>query len=168
MKKITTTIASVIISLSAFSQRTFIRYDTVTLKIGECNWFMSPFEKSTVAHQDKNTIVDYIFHCIKVGKLKAFAPDSGKIIPANKILSWNLRADTVPIYNEEGEIERYQVVQAEIDPYSITRIRILQDWWLDQKNGRLFSRIACIDLMLPVYNEDATLRGYRPYCRINY
>src|SRR5207244_11939712 len=89
-------------------------------------------------------------------------------ISADEIIFWNMPSDTVAVNDEGVKISRYIVIQHEIDPSKISRIKIQQDWYIDATNGKLFSRISWIDLMIEVQNPEGMLLGYRPFCRINY
>ena len=76
--------------------------------------------------------------------------------------------DTVAVYDGKKEETKYKAVISEIDPSKISRIKIYQDWYLDATNGKLFSRIIWIDLMIEVSNPSGMFLGYRSFCRINY
>jgi len=163
MKKITTTtVAFAILMFAASAQNNsrFLRHDTVVLNSSECNWKLS---KSTNSSVGKSILLS-----IKQGKLKAIDPFSGKSIPADKIFTWNMPTDTVAVYDGKKEETKYKVVMSEIDPSKISRIKIYQNWYLDATNGKLFSRINFIDLMIELNDPSGLFLGYRSFCRINY
>ena len=169
MKKITTAIAFALTVLASSAQTNslFLRRDTVVLKAQECNWLIPSGEKSNGGNA-MNNVSEWFIQSIQKGKLKAVDPDSDQVIPARKILTWNGAADTVAVVDENGETTKYQVVQTEINPSRISRIRILQDWYLDRASGKLFSRVTWVELMLEVEGPSGLFMGFKPYCRVYY
>ena len=167
MKKITATIVLIIsvIASSAQTNHLFLRRDTILLKAEECNWFTPP---EFTMYDSIGTVGDWFIWSIKSGKVKAVDCVTGKNIPANKILFWNMPADTVAVADDGYKISKYMVTQHEIDPSKISRIRIQQNWYLDAASGKLFSRISCIDLLVEVFDSSGLFRGFKPFCRINY
>src|SRR5947207_15630406 len=103
MKKIITTItlAIIIFAASAQTNSSFLRHDTTLLSSPECNWLIPPQLKTSTITKEEfgNTVTGYFVQSIKKGKLKAVDPISEKPIPANKILNWNMPADTVAVYD---------------------------------------------------------------------
>ena len=164
MKKysITTVFAVIIFGAIAQPNSTIIRHDTVLLKSTECNWLIPLHKKDSSNNTSANTISGLILLTVKKGKLKAFDSYSGKQIPANQIYTWNMPADTV------AGATKYRIVQAKLDPASITLIRVQQDWLLNYSNGEIFSRIRWIELITQVYSSLGDLIGTKPFCRIYY
>ena len=164
MKKysISTVFAVIIFGAIAQPNSTFIRRDTVLLKSTECNWLIPLHKKDSSNNTSANTISGLILLTVKKGKLKAFDSYSGKQIPANQIYTWNMPADTV------AGATKYRIVQAKLDPASITLIRVQQDWRLNYSNGEIFSRIRWIELITQVYSSFGDLIGTKPFCRIYY
>ncbi len=172
MKKysITTVFAVIIFGAIAQPNSTIIRHDTVLLKSTECNWLIPLVHNKNDSSNStsENTIGGLILQIVKKGKLKAFDFYSGKQIPANQIYTWNIPADTVADYNENTGATKYRIVQAKLDPASITLIRVQQDWRLNYSNGEIFSRIRWIELITQVYSSLGDLIGTKPFCRIYY
>src|SRR6478672_7192852 len=75
----------------------FLRTDTITLTSLNSNWMVPPAYKN-----EYKTLPGYFLQALLKGKLKASDPNSGKPIPAGKILSWDMPADTVLRYDMEG------------------------------------------------------------------
>jgi hypothetical protein len=166
MKKITTTIALAFFTHAGFAQTNslFLRRDTIVLQSEECNWLM-PREFKT---DSTKTVSEWLIQSIKKGKIQAIDPNTDRNIPSGEILFWNMPSDTVGVEDGSSEFSHYVVTQHAIDPSKISRIKIQQDWYLDPSNGKLFSRIKWVDLMIEVYNPSGMFLGYKPFCRINY
>lgn len=64
--------------------------------------------------------------------------------------------DTVPVYNMAGDIERYEVRAREIDPDSIYRFRIKEEWVFDKESSRMFVRILGIAPIKRLTRSDGT------------
>jgi hypothetical protein len=167
MKRFTTTLILTTAILLAHSQAniTFLRSDTTELRSGDCNWLIPPQPGPGSAAK---TVGEWFLRSVRNGKLRAADPETGKLIPAGKIHTWGMPADTVAVFDENAEISKYQVVQAELDALKISKIKIQQDWYLDTSTGKLFPKTKWMDLMIEVYSYDGVLRGYRPFCRISY
>lgn len=52
--------------------------------------------------------------------------------------------DTVPVYDDNGDIKKYCIVPKEIDPDSIYKFKIKEEWVFDKESSRLFVRILGI------------------------
>lgn len=156
----------------------FLRQDTSVIKSSEANWLIPPLKPASNPASKKqtpielvnpgNTVSEWFLSNIKKGKIKAYDPQSGELIPAKTIYTWRMPQHTIAVYNEAGEIDKYQVVAQEMDPRTISSIRIQQDWWLDLNTSKIYSRIVCIELMRDVYSPPGDYRSRMPFCRINY
>ncbi len=129
---------------------------------------MPPTSPSSSNAAGENTVAEWFLLAIKKGKLKATDAYSGKPIPASKIFTWDMPADTVAVYDNNREVTSYKVVVHEIDPEKISQIRIQQDWYLDRTGGKVFSRIKWIELLMEVQSPGGEWLGYKPFCRIYY
>lgn len=162
MKKITTTIVLIAFIFIGSAQRNsaFLRHDTTVLKASECNWLLPTNLKNDSAH----TVSEWLIHSIQNGKILAIDNETGKKIPATEILL-SMSRDTIAVSN--GMVDTFIVERQKIEPSKISKIKIYQDWYLDE-SGKIFSRILSIDLMIEVSNPMGEFIGYKPFCRINY
>lgn len=130
MKVLTTTALMCFAALAnAQNNGAFLKHDTITLKASQCNWLIPPQLKTSAKIIEANTVAEWVLEAIKQGKLKATDPETGAIISADKITTWNAPADTVMVFDTEGETFSYRVMLAEIDPSHLSAIKILQDWY---------------------------------------
>lgn len=80
--------------------------------------------------------------------------------------------DTVPVYDMQGNIERYEVRTREFDPDSIYQFRMKEEWVFDKESSRMFVRILGIAPVKPQYTTTGIFIGmipmfwvYYPDCR---
>jgi len=62
--------------------------------------------------------------------------------------------DTVPVIDMNGDISKYKIMNKEIDPDSIYRFRIKEEWVFDKESSRLFIRILGIAPMKRLTRSD--------------
>jgi hypothetical protein len=169
MKKITTTLLFFLAVFSSFGQKSLlngmiVRHDTTTLKAEDCEWII---KSQTKTGETGESVTQIILRAIKDGKLKAFDPPTKLLIPANKIFTWQMAADTVATMDNAGNTQ-YKIVQAEHNPDHIPLIRIYQVWYFDGQSGKFRSEIKYIELVEEVKNASGYFIGYHAFCRINY
>ena len=176
MNKTANLIILSLITTVSTAQSIFLRHDTTLLLASECNWLMTPVPvkgKSAnaipIAVADHETTVsEWFLSSINKGRLKAFDPFSGDPIPSKRIYNWNMPADTIAVFDEKDEISKYKVVNYEVKPEKINRIRVQKDWWLDKSTGKIFTRTRWIELLIEVQNSSGTYIAHKPFCRIYY
>ncbi|HMO33496.1 MAG TPA: gliding motility protein GldN [Lacibacter sp.] len=64
--------------------------------------------------------------------------------------------DTVPVYDFNGDITEYKVTNKEVDPDSIYRFRIKEEWVFDKESSRMFVRILGIAPLKRLTRSDGT------------
>lgn len=164
------------ISLYSFGQTNnnpafFICHDTVILQPSQGNWLIPASLKSGDEKTGSpNTLGRCLLRAVAEGKLKAIDNVTGEQIPAGQIYTWRMPSDTVAYYDNPDivKVTSYKVIQSVLSPEDIMRLRVQQDWYLDQQKGQIFSKVVWVDLMMQVYFPSGEFRGYRPYCRIFY
>lgn len=164
MKAIAIFVALAFPAMNAFAQSKsfFLKQDTLTFTSRNSNWLVPP-----AGNANAKTLGAYFIESIRKGKLKATDPVTGKAIPAKEILTWNTQRDSVVLYDLEANVSGYQVYQQEINPDDITRIRMIQSWYLDIATNQLFSKreyvLLYVQKMLPSGTTVVV-----PFCKINY
>lgn len=167
MKKLTITIASLFMMLISFSQTVFLRHDTAVLNASECNWLVPSVKQSSVSKANEITVAQWLLSAIKKGKLKAVDALTGKTIAADKITAWKMPADTVAVYDSSRNVQGYKLVQTEVNPERISRLRILQDWYMNYNTSMIVTKLLAVELLIEVYSESGLYIGYKPFCTIN-
>ncbi len=173
MKKNILTLLLAAITCGCFAQNNnmLVRHDSTLLKAAECEWLIKSLTKNDPALTSEigKPVSLIILESIKKGKLKAIDPETNKPIPAKEIFTWKMTADTLPEYNDEGNIIRYMVIKREHSSDNINQIRIYQDWYFDIATGKFVSVIKWIELLEEIYTPSAGIFiGYAALCRIYY
>jgi hypothetical protein len=169
MKKITTTLAFILIVFGIFAQNNssntmLIRHDTTVLKAEECEWLI---KSETKPDETRRSVPMIILETIKKGHLQAADPQTDSPIPSNEIFTWHMPSDTVAKMDLSGN-QRFEVIQSELNPDNIPFIKIYSDWYLDLANGKFYSVIKWIELMREVRSPTGYFRGYISFCRVYY
>ncbi len=76
--------------------------------------------------------------------------------------------DTVPVYDMQGIITRYEVRSREFDPDSIYQFRIKEEWVFDKESSRMFVRILGIAPVKPQYTTSGIFIGMIPMFWVYY
>ncbi len=81
---------------------------------------------------------------------------STPMTPTKVMESFSGGLDTVPVYDMNGDITKYEVRAREVDPDSIYLFRIKEEWVFDKEASRLFVRILGIAPMKRLVRSDGT------------
>ncbi len=178
MKKYTSTLVLLICILGAFAQNNqtnniLVRHDTTLLKAEECEWIIKSLIKNdpSLTSAIGKPVTQIILEAIEKGKLKAIDPETNKPIPAKEILTWKLVADTIPIYDTEGEGKggvKYKAIKRFHSANSFNGIEMYQDWYFNISTGKFHSVIKWIELREDVVTSQGIFIGTASFCRIYY
>lgn len=158
------------VAISQSSSLVFVRHDTSLLKAADCEWIIRSLSKNDPAlvAETGKSIPLIILQSIEKGKLMAFNGETNTAIPAKDIYTWQIGADTVSTYDNEGGL-KYILVQRRVNATDINLIRISQDWYFDVATGKLQTEVKWIELLQEVRTQGSgILIGNRAYCRIYY
>jgi len=174
MKKIILLLAfsTIVLNLCAqnnSSNSILVRHDTTTLKAGDCEWIIKSLAKNDPALNKEigKSLSLFLLGAIEKGKIKAFDVISNKPIPANKILTWNLMADSLMTSDEAGNT-KIIAVQRQHSSDRIDEVRLFHDWYLDVATGKLQSVIKWIELREQISTSTGLFIGYGALCRVYY
>ena len=147
--------------------------DVMLLKTDEVDYNFDTEESSafnSVVANYRADIGSLIYQDMLKGKLKPVNIETGKPIPVNKILTWEMAADTIPVIDPDdaSKITAYKVMQQQRNPRDFNRIRIKQDLYFDFKNERLYSVIRSLTLMMEIKNYSGISMGYAAFCRLEW
>lgn len=115
-----------------------------------------PFNYSADEDNGNQRFISILLHSINSGELTAFSGDDDRfttpITPQQAIDAFgNGGKDTVPTYDQEGNITGYQVRTKEINPDSIYKFEVKEEWIFDKETSRLYVRILGIAPVMPYY-----------------
>lgn len=97
--------------------------------------------------------ISILMRGIRSGELTAFSGDDDRfttpITPDSAMMAFGGGQDTVPVYDADGNIAKYQVREQMINPDSIYKFRLKEEWIFDKESGRLYVRILGIAPVIP-------------------
>lgn len=144
-----------------------ISKDAILLNTNELTYHFdrkNPSPDDRILTINKTDIGSLIYQDILKGNLKAIDVESGKVIPAKKLLSFGMSSDTTASFHEDPV--RITVVHRERSSSDLNCIRIKQDFYFDFKNERLYSVVRSVTLMEIIYLPNGVVRGLRSFCRL--
>ena len=158
------------IAQSSNSNSILIRHDTTLLKADECEWIIRSLVKNDLKLTPElgKPLSLFLLGAIEKGKLKAFDGFTNEPIPAKKIMTWKMPADSVMTFDDNGNASKIVIVQRERMSDQLNRVRIFQDWYLDIATGKFHSEIKWVELMEEVHSSIGDMLGYSVLCRIYY
>lgn len=116
-----------------------------------------PFRYSANEDNGNQRFISIILKAIKDREITAFDPIDDRftkpLTPQSVMESFSGGVDTVPVYDLNGNIERYEVRTKEVDPDSIYQFRVKEEWVFDKESSRMFVRILGICPVKPIYTS---------------
>ena len=101
-----------------------------------------------------------LLKAIRNREITAFSTDDDRfttpMTPAKVMEAFSGGLDTVPVYDMNGDISKYEVRAREVDADSIYRFRIKEEWVFDKESSRMFVRILGIAPMKRLTRSDGT------------
>jgi gliding motility associated protien GldN len=102
--------------------------------------------------------ISILLRAISKGDITAFSGDDDRfttpITPQAAIDAFgNGGKDTVPTYDADGNITGYQVRTKEINPDSVYKFEVKEEWIFDKETSRLYVRILGIAPVMPYTNS---------------
>ncbi len=102
--------------------------------------------------------ISILLRAIANGEITAFSGDDDRfttpITPQAAVDAFgNGGKDTVPTYDPDGNITGYQVRTKEINPDSIYKFEVKEEWIFDKETSRLYVRILGIAPVMPYTNS---------------
>lgn len=175
MKKILASFAFLYFASNGYAQNNgvnniLVRHDTTTIKAEESEWIIKSLVKNepSLTSELGKPLSMVLLQAIAKGKLKAIDPETNKPIPAKDIHTWKMGSDTVPEYDDAGNVKGYQVMKQMHSSQNLNRVRIYQDWYFNVANGKFTSEIKWIELLEEVKTPTGFSIGHAVLCRIFY
>jgi len=114
-----------------------------------------PFRYAANEDNGNQRFISILFNSIQAGDVTAFSGDDDRFTtPLTKeqvaaVITGGL--DTIPEYDMNGEIIKYKVMQRQVEPDSIYRFRLKEEWIFDKESSRMFVRILGIAPVMTRY-----------------
>ncbi len=116
-----------------------------------------PFRYAANEDNGNQRFISIILKAIKDREITAFDPIDDRftkpLTPQAVMEAFSGGVDTVPVYDLNGNIERYEVRTKEVDPDSIYQFRVKEEWVFDKESSRMFVRILGICPVKPIYTS---------------
>lgn len=113
-----------------------------------------------------------LINAIRDRKITAFDPVDDRfttpLTPEKVMEAFSGGVDTVPVYDLQGNISKYEVRTKEFDPDSIYRFRIKEEWVFDKESSRMFVRILGIAPIKPIYTSTGQFLDMAPLFWVYY
>jgi len=113
----------------------------------------------------KNTkeLMTSILEKVKAGETKAYDYETYKALSVKEVQQVFYPTDTiVTIDYETGYESGEQAVQNDLNIPAVTKFRIKQDWYFDETNFKMHTKITGVAPLETIFNEDNSVRGDRP------
>ena len=131
-----------------------------------------PFRYAADEDNGNQRFIAIILKAIRDREITAFDPLDDRfttpLTPQAVMESFSGGVDTVPVYDLQGNIERYEVRTKEVDPDSIYQFRVKEEWVFDKESSRMFVRILGICPVKPIYTSTGQFIDMSPLFWIYY
>ncbi|MBP6686559.1 MAG: gliding motility protein GldN [Lacibacter sp.] len=131
-----------------------------------------PFRYSADEDNGNQRFISIILKAIRDREVTAFDPLDDRfttpLTPQAVMEAFSGGVDTVPVYDLQGNIERYEVRTKEVDPDSIYQFRVKEEWVFDKESSRMFVRILGICPVKPIYTSTGQFIDMSPLFWIYY
>lgn len=117
-----------------------------------------PFRYAANEDNGNQRFISILFDAIQSGNVTAFSGDDDRFtIPLTKeqvAQSLTGGLDTIPVTDLDGNTIRYDVRQKQVEPDSIYRYRLKEEWIFDKESSRMFVRILGIAPIMMKYTSN--------------
>lgn len=134
-----------------------------------------PFRYAADEDNGNQRFISILLQAIRNREITAFDAMGGlddrfttPLTPQAVMEAFSGGVDTVPVYDMQGNIERYEVRTREVDPDSIYQFRMKEEWVFDKESSRMFVRILGIAPVKPQYTSSGVFIGMTPLFWIYY
>ena len=142
-----------------------IQYD-VTIKTPEVDlaWFVQNLEGPK-----REKLIDALLETARSGKFKIYDVMTNKLMTNQEVLEVGTRTNLLILQRPYEPYEDYDtIVKRELQLSDISRMRFLEEWYMNEKNGFITKKVIAICPLLESYTETGELRGYQPLFWISY
>lgn len=136
-----------------------IQYD-VTLKSPETDlaWWVQNLEGPK-----REKLVQAVITSAREGKVKVYDVMTNKQLSAGEILERGTRTELLTLQRPFEPYENYDtVIKRDLQLSDISRLRFLEEWYLNQDNGKITKKVIAVCPLVESYTETGELRGYQP------
>ncbi len=116
-----------------------------------------PFRYAAQEDNGDQRFISILYNAIQSGEVTAFSGDDDRFTTpmtsaqVASIITGGM--DTVPVMDMEGNVVKNEVRQKQIDPDSIYRYKLKEEWIFDKESSRMFVRILGIAPIMTKYTS---------------
>lgn len=137
-----------------------IQYDVlIKTPDPDLDWWTQNIEGSK-----RETFVKTILDLAYNGKVKAYSGDYlYTLMTPEEVKAIENSTDTITVQNPDDPSKSYDtIIKNELDIQTITKVRFLEEWYLDEKNNSFDKKVCGVMLLRENYGDSLELRGYTP------
>ncbi|GEO10676.1 type IX secretion system ring protein PorN/GldN [Segetibacter aerophilus] len=124
-----------------------------------------PFRYAANEDNGNQRFISILYSAIQAGDVTVFSGDDDRFtVPLTKEdVAKNITGgmDTVPVVDMNGEVSSYEARQRMVEPDSIYRFRLKEEWIFDKESSRMFVRILGIAPVMTQYTSSGVAVGDR-------
>ncbi|GJM35809.1 MAG: gliding motility protein GldO [Saprospiraceae bacterium] len=116
-------------------------------------------------------LFEILQEAIESGGLTAYSAESDDFsqpLDTAELFAQLYERDTIPIFNVDTQIERYQEIVNDIDPDDIKRYRLKEVWYFDTRHSVMRVRVIGIAPMIDVTDDNGNFLYEKPLYWIYY
>lgn len=142
-----------------------IQYDvTIISPEKDLEWWVQNLESNK-----REKFVKTIMNASKSGKNKIYDVITHKELTAEEISQKGKRRELMTLQRENPPYEEYDtLVTSDIELSDISKVRFLEEWYLNDETGLVTKKVIAVCPMLESYTEEGELRGHLPLFWISF
>jgi gliding motility associated protien GldN len=124
-----------------------------------------PFRYAANEDNGNQRFISILFNAIQSGEVTVFSGEDDRFTTpmtkeeVSKSITGGM--DTVPVVDMQGEVTSYEARQRMVEPDSIYRFRLKEEWIFDKESSRMFVRILGIAPVMTQYTSSGIAVGDR-------
>jgi hypothetical protein len=136
-----------------------IQYDvTIISPETDLDWWVQNLENNK-----RETLVKSLMAAAKSGDHKVYDVLTFKEMTQEEIAEKGIRRDLMTLLREYPPYAEYDtLIVSEIDLSDISKVRFLEEWYLNEETGKITKKVVAMCPMLESYTESGELRGHLP------
>jgi hypothetical protein len=136
-----------------------IQYDvSIRNSIPDMDWWVQNIEGSS-----REKLLKDIIKQVTEGKVKAYDFLSYRPYSADEVKNMMKRIDTISVERSTPPYDLIDTVMiSEIRLSDITKLRFLEEWYMNEKTLAFTKKVAAICPMVERLNDSGDIRGYKP------
>jgi len=111
----------------------------------------------------REKLVQAIITSANAGKLKIYDVMTNKPMTIAELKERSIRMELITVQRSFPPYENYDsIVKREIQLSDISRLRFLEEWYLNEKTGAITKKVLAVCPLVESYTETGELRGFNP------